>query len=176
MSTYLHHFFVYIYFQELSVYESTYVNNAYTPKFRPLKTLVNVSTSLFRIYIFSRTISLRINVCQQRIYPEISMFKNNCQRIYVTFSYIYIFTYYQHTINIFTSHFSYIYIFHNYQSFLTFLFFTCYIRLFACYLFNCYIHVIYILYISILYYFILYCIILYYIILYYTLYYIFYML
>ena len=95
------------------------------------------------------------------------MFKNNCQRIYVTFSYIYIFTYYQHTINIFTSHFSYIYIFHNYQSFLTFLFFTCYIRLFACYLFNCYIHVIYILYISILYYFILYCIILYYIILYY---------
>ena len=74
------------------------------------------------------------------------MFKNNCQRIYVTFSYIYIFTYYQHTINIFTSHFSYIYIFHNYQSFLTFLFFTCYIRLFACYLFNCYIHVIYILY------------------------------
>ena len=74
-----------------------YVNNTYTPKFRPLKTLVNVSTSLFRIYIFSRTISLRINVCQQRIYPEISMFKNNCQRIYVTFSYIYIFTYYLST-------------------------------------------------------------------------------
>ena len=137
MSTYLHHFFVYIYFQELSVYESTYVNNAYTPKFWCLKTIVNVSMSHFHIYI-------------------------------------YIFTYYQHTINIFTSHFSYIYIFHNYQSFLTFLFFTCYIRLFACYLFNCYIHVIYILYISILYYFILYCIILYYIILYYTLYYIFY--
>ena len=74
-----------------------YVNNTYTQKFRPLKTLVNVSTSLFCIYIFSRTISLRINVCQQRIYPEISMFKNNCQRIYVTFSYIYIFTYYLST-------------------------------------------------------------------------------
>ena len=74
-----------------------YVNNTYTPKFRPLKTFVNVSTSIFRIYIFSRTISLRINVCQQRIYPEISMFKDNCQRIYVTFSYIYIFTYYLST-------------------------------------------------------------------------------
>merc|ERR1711873_355078 len=75
----------------MGIYMSTYVNNTYTPKFRPLKTLDNVSTSLFRIYIFSRTISLRINVCQQRIYPEISMFKNNCQRIYVTFSYIYIY-------------------------------------------------------------------------------------
>merc|ERR1711873_168151 len=81
----------------MGIYMSTYVNNTYTPKFRPLKTLVNVSISLFRIYIFSRTISLQINVCQQRIYPAILMFKNNCQRIYVTFSYIYIFTYYLST-------------------------------------------------------------------------------
>ena len=99
MSTHLHHFFIYIYFQELSVYESTYVNNAYTPKFRCLKTIVNVSTSHFHKYIFSHTICQHINVCLRWTYPKISMFQNtnNCQRIYVTFSYIYIFTYYLST-------------------------------------------------------------------------------
>ena len=97
MSTYLRHIFIYIYIHILSVNISTYVYDEHTPKFRCFKTRVNVSTSHFRIYIFSRTISLRINVCQQRIYPEISMFKNNCQRIYVTFSYIYKFTYYLST-------------------------------------------------------------------------------
>ena len=95
MSTYLHHFFVYIYFQELSVYESTYVNNTYTPKFRCLKTIVNVSTSHFHIYIYIHILSVNIStyvyhehtpkfLCFKTRYPKVQ--RNNYLSTYLYYT------------------------------------------------------------------------------------------